>query len=145
MIVNEILSTKGNEVHSIISTITVYEALRTMGEKNVGAVLVIENGELLGIVSERDYARNIVLKNKSSKETFVHELMNKEIVSVKTTDNLEYCMNLITNKRVRHLPVLVDEKVVGIISIGDVVKAIMEELKNTIEHLDSYINGTKAQ
>ena len=145
MIVNEILNQKGNEVHSILSTITVYEALRTMGERNIGAVLVIEDKILKGIVSERDYARKIALMNKSSRETFVHEIMDEEIITVKPTDNLEYCMDLITNKRVRHLPVLIDEVVVGIISIGDVVKALMEVQKNTIEHLDSYIHGTKAQ
>ena len=142
--VNEILKKKGNEVHSIPSTITVYEALRIMGERNVGAVLVIEDDNLKGILSERDYARKIVLKNKASKDTFVHEIMDKEIVSVKPTDDLDYCMDLITNKRVRHLPVLLEEKVVGIISIGDVVKSIIELQKNTIDHLDSYIHGTKA-
>lgn len=144
MTVNQILNEKGNEVHSIPSTITVYEALRIMGERNVGAVLVIEDDVLKGILSERDYARKIVLKNKASKDTFVHEIMDKEIISVKPTDDLEYCMDLITNKRVRHLPVLLDEQVVGIVSIGDVVKSIIELQKNTIDHLDSYIHGTKA-
>ena len=144
MTVNQILNEKGNEVHSISSTITVYEALRIMGERNVGAVLVIEDNVLKGILSERDYARKIVLKNKASKDTFVHEIMDKEIISVKPTDDLEYCMDLITNKRVRHLPVLLDEQVVGIVSIGDVVKSIIELQKNTIDHLDSYIHGTKA-
>jgi CBS domain-containing protein len=144
MTVNQILNEKGNEVHSIPSTITVYEALRIMGERNVGAVLVIEDDDLKGILSERDYARKIVLKNKASKDTFVHEIMDKEIISVKPTDSLDYCMDLITNKRIRHLPVMVDEKVVGIISIGDVVKSIIELQKNTINSLDSYIHGTKA-
>jgi CBS domain-containing protein len=143
MNVNQILNEKGNEVHSILSTITVYEALRIMGEKNVGAVLVIEDNILQGILSERDYARKIVLKNKSSRETFVHEIMDKEIITVKPTDDLDYCMDLITNKRIRHLPVLVEEQVVGIISIGDVVKSIIELQKNTINSLDSYIHGTK--
>lgn len=145
MTVGEILSEKGNEVHFILSTITVYEALRTMGEKNIGAVLVIEDSVLKGIVSERDYARKIALRNKSSKETFVYEIMGNDIISVKPTDDLDYCMDLITNKRVRHLPVLQDDQVIGIISIGDVVKAIIEVQKNTIEHLDSYIHGTKAK
>jgi CBS domain-containing protein len=144
MTVNQILNEKGNEVYSIPSTITVYEALRIMGERNVGAVPIIEDNVLKGILSERDYARKIVLKNKASKDTFVHEIMDKEIISVKPTDDLEYCMDLITNKRVRHLPVLLDEQVVGIVSIGDVVKSIIELQKNTIDHLDSYIHGTKA-
>jgi CBS domain-containing protein len=145
MTVDQILREKGNEVHSILSTITVYEALRIMGERNVGAVLVIENDILKGILSERDYARKVVLKNKASKETFVHEIMDKEIITVKPTDDINYCMDLITNKRVRHLPVLENSTVVGVISIGDVVKSIIELQKNTIDHLDSYIHGTKAQ
>lgn len=143
MTVNQILSEKGNEVHSIPSTISVYEALRIMGEKNIGAVLVIEDDILKGILSERDYARKIVLMNKASKETFVHEIMDKDIITVKPTDDINYCMDLITNKRVRHLPVMLDEQVVGIVSIGDVVKSIIELQKNTIDHLDSYIHGTK--
>lgn len=144
MTVNQILNEKGNEVHSIVSTITVYEALRIMGERNVGAVLVIEDNVLKGILSERDYARKIALKNKSSRDTFVHEIMDRDLVTVKPTDNLDYCMDLITNKRIRHLPVLSDDQVIGIVSIGDVVKAIMENQKNTIDYLDSYITGKKA-
>lgn len=144
MTVNQLLSVKGNEVHSIVSTITVYDALKVMGEKNVGSVLVIEDNELKGILSERDYARKIALKDKSSKETLVHEIMEKDVVSVSPTDDLDHCMELITTKRVRHLPVLEDNAVVGVISIGDVVKAKIEIQKKTIEYLDSYIHGTKA-
>ncbi|TDD94725.1 CBS domain-containing protein [Flavobacterium cellulosilyticum] len=144
MTVNQILKEKGQEVHSIISTITVYEALRIMGERNVGAVLIIEDTILKGILSERDYARKIALNNKSSRDTFVHEIMDTDVITVKPSDDINYCMDLITNKRIRHLPVLLDEKVVGIVSIGDVVKAIMEIQKSTIDHLDSYISGTKA-
>lgn len=143
MTVNQILDVKGNEVHSILSTITVYEALRIMGEKNVGALLIIEDNVLTGVLSERDYARKIALKNKSSRETFVHEIMDRNVVTVKPTDNLDHCMELITTKRIRHLPVLSDGQVIGIVSIGDVVKAIIENQKNTIDHLDSYITGTK--
>ncbi|MFV7234317.1 CBS domain-containing protein [Flavobacterium sp. ZB4R12] len=143
MTVNQILDVKGKEVHSILSTITVYEALRIMGEKNVGALLIIEDNILKGVLSERDYARKIALKNKSSKETFVHEIMDRDVVTVKPTDNLDYCMDLMTTKRIRHLPVLSDGQVIGIVSIGDVVKAIIDIQKNTIDHLDSYITGTK--
>ncbi|MFA9187900.1 CBS domain-containing protein [Flavobacterium magnesitis] len=143
MNVNQILSVKGNEVHSILSSITVYEALRIMGERNVGAVLIIEDNVLKGILSERDYARKIALKNKSSRDTFVHEIMDTDLITVTPTDDLDYCMDLITNKRIRHLPVLLENEVVGIISIGDVVKTIMENQKNTIDYLDSYITGTK--
>jgi CBS domain-containing protein len=143
MTVNQILDVKGREVHSILSTITVYEALRIMGEKNIGALLIIEDNVLKGILSERDYARKIALKNKTSRDTFVHEIMDKDMITVKPTDNLDHCMDLITTKRIRHLPVLSDDQVIGIVSIGDVVMAIIEIQKNTIDHLDSYITGTK--
>ncbi len=144
MTVNQILSTKGNEVHSIVSTITVYDAIKVMGEKNIGSVLVIEDSALKGILSERDYARKIVLKDKASRETLVHEIMERDLITVKPTDNLDYCMELMTTKRVRHLPVVDNDKVVGIVSIGDVVIAIIELQKDTIKHLDSYISGSKA-
>jgi CBS domain-containing protein len=144
MTVNQILSSKGNEVYSIVSTITVYDAIKVMGEKNIGAVLVIEDSVLKGVLSERDYARKIVLKDKASKETLVHEIMATNIMTVKPSDNLEYCMELMTTKRVRHLPVLENNIVIGIISIGDVVLGIIEIQKDTIKHLDSYISGSKA-
>jgi CBS domain-containing protein len=144
MTVNQILSTKGKEVHSILSTITVYDALIVMGEKNVGAVLIIEDAILKGILTERDYARKIILKNKSSKETAVYEIMETEVITVKPSDNLDYCMELMTAKRIRHLPVSENDVIIGIVSIGDVVKAIIELQKNTIQYLDSYISGTKA-
>jgi CBS domain-containing protein len=140
MTVNQILSTKGKEVFSIVSTITVFEALRVMGEKNIGAILVIEEGVLKGILSERDYARKIVLKDKSSKKTPVSEIMESDVLTVKPSDNLDFCMSLMSQKRIRHLPVIEDEKVIGIVSIGDVVKAIIEVQKETIKHLDSYIS-----
>jgi CBS domain-containing protein len=143
MTVNQILSTKGKEVYSIVSTITVYEALKVMGEKNIGAVLIIEDDVLKGVLSERDYARKIVLKDKSSKKTHVNEIMEKEVFTVKPSDNLDYCMELMSTKRIRHLPVMENDQTIGIISMGDVVKAIIEVQKNTIEHLDSYISGSK--
>ncbi|TDD74680.1 CBS domain-containing protein [Flavobacterium caseinilyticum] len=143
MTVNQILDVKGIQVHSIHSTITVYEALRIMGEKNVGALLIIEDNVLKGVISERDYARKIALKDKSSRDTSVHEIMDRDVVTVKPSDNLDYCMDLMTTKRIRHLPVLSDDQVVGIISMGDVLKAIIDIQKNTIDHLDSYITGTK--
>ena len=139
MTVNQILSTKGKEVYSILSTNTVYEALTVMSEKNIGAILIIEDTLLKGVLSERDYARKIVLKAKSSKKAFVHEIMETDVVTVSPSDNLEYCMELMSKKRVRHLPVLENEIVIGIISISDVVKAIIEMQKDTIQHLNSYI------
>ncbi len=139
MTVNQILSNKGKEVFSILSTNTVYEALTVMSEKNIGAILIIEDTVLKGVLSERDYARKIVLKAKSSKKAFVHEIMETDVVTVIPSDNLEYCMELMSTKRVRHLPVLENEIVIGIISISDVVKAIIEMQKDTIQHLNSYI------
>lgn len=139
MTVNQILSTKGKEVYSILSTNTVYEALTVMSEKNIGAILIIEDTVLKGVLSERDYARKIVLKAKSSKKAFVYEIMETDVVTVSPSDNLEYCMELMSTKRVRHLPVIENNIVIGIISISDVVKAIIEMQKDTIQHLNSYI------
>ena len=141
MTVNQILSKKGKEVYSVLSTITVFEALGVMSEKNIGAILVIEDEMLKGILSERDYARKIALKAKSSKKTFVHEIMAENVITVKPTDNLDYCMELMYTKKVRHLPVIDNGKIIGIVSIGDVVKSIIDIQKDTIQYLDSYING----
>ncbi|MEN9981655.1 MAG: hypothetical protein RL542_1442 [Bacteroidota bacterium] len=139
MTVNQILSTKGKEVYSVLSTNTVYEALTVMSEKNIGAILVIEDTVLKGILSERDYARKIVLKDKSSKDALVKEIMVSEVICIKSSDNLDYCMELMNTKKIRHLPVVENNIVVGIISISDVVKAIIEIQKDTINHLNSYI------
>ena len=140
MTVDQILNAKGKNVYSVLSTTTVYEALKVMGEKNIGAILVIDDNDLKGILSERDYARKIVLKDKSSKETFVHEIMENNVFSVKLSNNIEDCMELMSTKWIRHLPVLEVDTVVGIISISDVVKAIIEIQKDTIHHLNSYIS-----
>jgi CBS domain-containing protein len=139
MTVDQILSTKGKEVFSVLPTNTVYEALTAMSEKNIGAILVIEDDVLKGILSERDYARKIVLKAKSSKKALVHEIMETDVETVQLSNNLDYCMELMSKKRVRHLPVLENNRVIGIISISDVVKAIIEIQKDTINHLNSYI------
>lgn len=140
MTVDQILKAKGRNVYSIFSNLTVYDALKVMGEKNIGAILVMDDNILKGILSERDYARKIVLKDKSSKETFVHEIMESNVFTVKLSDNLEDCMELMSEKRIRHLPVLENGTVVGVISISDVVKAIIEIQKDTINHLNSYIS-----
>ncbi len=140
MTVNQILAKKGKEVFSVPPTITVYEALGVMSEKNIGAILIIEDTVLKGILSERDYARKIALKAKSSKKTFVYEIMEEDVVTVQPSDNLDYCMELMDAKRVRHLPVIENNIIIGIISISDVVKAIIEMQKETIKHLDSYIS-----
>jgi CBS domain-containing protein len=144
MTVNQILSTKGDYVYSIVSTISVYDAIKVMGEKNVGAILIIEDDQLKGILSERDYARKIVLQGKSSKNTLVNEIMVSKVVTVQPTDDLDYCMELMISRRIRHLPVVENDKVIGLVSIGDVVKSIIEKQKETIQLLDSYINGTQS-
>jgi CBS domain-containing protein len=143
MTVNQILSVKGGQVFSIVSTISVYDALKVMGEKNVGALLVMDDNEIVGILSERDYARKIVLKDKSSKDTLVADIMGTGIITVKPTDDINFCMGLMSGKRIRHLPVVDGNVVLGVVSIGDVVKGIIESQKETINHLDSYINGTQ--
>lgn len=140
MKVVQILAKKGKEVFSVLPTITVYEALGVMSEKNIGAILIIEDTVLKGILSERDYARKIALKAKSSKKTFVYEIMEENVLTVTPEDDLDYCMELMNTKRVRHLPVSDNNIIIGIISISDVVKAIIEKQKETIKHLDSYIS-----
>ena len=140
MKVDVILAKKGKEVFSVLPTITVYEALGVMSEKNIGAILIIEDKVLKGILSERDYARKIALKAKSSKKTLVQEIMEENVVTVKPTDSMDFCMELMDAKRVRHLPVIENDVIIGIISISDVVKAIIEMQKETIKHLDSYIS-----
>ncbi|AWG20351.1 histidine kinase [Flavobacterium faecale] len=144
MTVNQILSVKGGDVFSIVSTISVYDALKVMGEKNVGALLVMDNDVIVGILSERDYARKIVLKDKTSKDTLVKDIMGTGIITVAPTDTIDYCMNLMSGKRIRHLPVVANNIVLGVVSIGDIVKATIAKQKNTIDHLDSYINGTQS-
>ena len=139
MTFDQILSNKGTEVFSILSTNTVYEALTVMSEKNIGAILIIDGTILKGVLSERDYARKIVLKAKSSKNAFVYEIMETEVVTVCPTDNLDYCLELMNKNRIRHLPVIENNIVTGIVSIGDLVKAIIEMQKDTIQHLNSYI------
>ena len=119
----------------------VYQALELMVEKNVSAVLVMENEKLAGIFTERDYARKVVLKGKSSKETPIREVMTADLVTVTPDGTIEECMLLMTNKFIRHLPVVADNKLLGIISIGDVVKYIIDDQKFIIENLEQYITG----
>jgi CBS domain-containing protein len=140
MKVSDILQSKGNNVYSVKDDITVYEALKIMDEKNVGALLVMEDQRLKGIISERDYARKIVLKGKSSQETTVKEIMAEEVITVLPEDDIEKCMELMSGRKIRHLPVMKDDKVLGVISITDVVTAIIESQKHTITQLENYIS-----
>jgi CBS domain-containing protein len=140
--VGEILNTKGKEVYTISPEATVFEALNLMAAKDIGALVVADTNSIVGMLSERDYARKVILFGKSSKEVTVEKVMSAKVIYVSKDQNVEDCMALMTNKRIRHLPVLENEKLVGIISIGDIVKAVIEEKEFMIEHLAHYIKGT---
>jgi CBS domain-containing protein len=129
---------KISTVWSIGPNATVIDAIRLMDEKNVGALPVVENGKLVGIVSERDYTRKIILKGRSSKDTPVSDIMTKELLTVNSGDSVAECMRIMTEKRVRHLPVLEGTKLVGILSIGDVVNWLMSAQKAMIDNLERY-------
>jgi CBS domain-containing protein len=139
--VKDILRIKGHDVWSTTPDATVYQALQTMAEKNVGALVVLDADTVVGIMSERDYARKVILHGRSSREIRVREIMTSEVYYVRPDQNIEDCMALMTDKRVRHLPALGNDQLVGVISIGDVVKALIAEHESTIKHLEDYITG----
>jgi len=140
-IVSQILKTKRNNANFISPDVMVIEALRIMDEKNVGAILVMEDNKLIGIFSERDYARKVVLKDKASNTTSIREIMTGNVFTVKSSTSVDECMRIMTEKNFRHLPVVEDEKVLGLISIGDLIRFVIEEQKDTIKNLESYISG----
>jgi CBS domain-containing protein len=135
-----LLDRKGRAMFSIGPDEPVLEAIRLMAEHHVGALLVMKGEELVGIVSERDYARKVILKGRSSADTPVAQIMSSPVVTVSMSNSVQECMQLMTSRRIRHLPVVEGKKVVGIVSIGDLVKAVMEEQQQTIEQLESYIH-----
>ena len=139
--VASILKKKGDAIWSVQPTATVYEAIALMAEKSVGALLVVSDGKLVGIISERDYARKVVLQRRSSSDTLVREIMTGTVITVTPDHSVENCMKMITEHRVRHLPVLAGDQLVGVISIGDLVNAIITEQAETIGHLHTYISG----
>ena len=143
--VRDMLRSKGHDVWSIGCDVTVYDALKLMADRNVGAVLVMDGGRLMGILSERDYARKVILHGKTATDTAVGEIMTTKVVYVRPDQRTEECMALMTDKRVRHLPVMEEDRVIGVISIGDVVKAIISQQEFMIEQLEQYITGTPYQ
>lgn len=141
--VRDILRKKGFEIWSVTPNTPIFETLELMDEKNIGAVLVLESGELVGVFSERDYARKVVLQGKSSKETPVGDAMTGRVTCVRPDQPIEECMALMTDKRVRHLPVIENNELSAVISIGDVVQAIISEQEFIIDQLENYITGVR--
>ena len=139
--INAILSQKGTEIFSITPEATVFEAIELMANKNIGALLVLEEGKLVGLISERDYTRKVMLRGKRSRETQVREIMSSDLTVVHSREPVENCMRMMTDKRIRHLPVVDGETIRGVISIGDLVKAVIDEQKHEIEDLRRYIAG----
>ena len=138
-----LLQKKGSEVWTIGPEASVFAALERMAEKNVGALVVTEGEKLAGIFSERDYARKVILRGKTSRETLVEEIMTRNPITVSPEESMDRCMELMTEKRVRHLPVVADDRLAGIISIGDVVKEVITEQAATIGYLEDYITGRR--
>ncbi len=137
----DILSSKGHDVWSVKPTDTVLEALGVMAEHDIGAVLVLDGDRLVGVLSERDYARKVVLAGRSSKDSQVKDVMTPHVICVAPNRSIDECMALMTNKRLRHLPVIDHKRVIGIVSIGDLVKATIDDQQFTITQLQSYIAG----
>lgn len=139
--INDLLRNKSPDVWSVTPDDSVFDALRLMADKNIGAVLVMDGKHLVGLLSERDYARKLVLANKSSRETAVRDVMTSRVAFVAPAKDVEECLALMTDKRFRHLPVMDEGRVVGLVSIGDLVKAIIEKKQFMIDQLESYITG----
>ena len=140
-LVNQLLDSKGHDVLSIAPSASVLDAIRLMADKGVGALIVMDGETMAGIVTERDYARKVILKGRSSDETPVSDIMSTGVISTSPDQTVNICMNVMTDKRIRHLPVVEENKVIGLVSIGDLVKAIIADQKEEIEHLEHYISG----
>ena len=137
--IRQLLQLKGDDIWSITPHATVYDALRMMADKDIGALLVMENDRLVGIISERDYARKITLFGKTSRETLVSEIMTSTVFTIHPDQTIEEVMEMMTNKRIRHVPVVVDDRVLGVISIGDVVKNIIFKQRQVISEMEKYV------
>lgn len=141
--VANLLAAKGHELWSVAPDDSVYDAIQRMADKNIGALLVLDGEKLAGIISERDYARKVILEGKSSRDTPVREIMTARVYYVRKDQTIDDCMSLMTERHIRHLPVMDGERPVGMISIGDVVRSIIEDHKTTIKHLENYITGAR--
>jgi CBS domain-containing protein len=139
--VSEILATKGASVISVRPDTTVIEALQLMADRNIGSVMVLENNNYRGLLTERDYARKVILKGKSSSDTLVKEIMSEELPRISNDTSVDSCMQLMSSKNLRYLPVFDNEKIIGIISINDVIKAVIANQQDTIAQLESYISS----
>ncbi len=139
--IKQLLDKKNGEIQTIDKNSSVYDAIKAMSDHHIGSLLVMEDDQLIGIITERDYSRNVILKGKSSKSTPVKDIMVSKVLCAKPHQSIQECMALMTDKHVRHLPIIDDGKVIGIISIGDLVKAIISEQKFMIEQLEHYISG----
>ncbi len=140
-LVNHLLDSKGRNIVSIAPDASVFDAIKLMADKVVGSLLVMDGAELLGIVTERDYARKVILKGRSSENTRVSDIMTGDVFTTSGAATVKACMELMTDKRIRHLPVVDDNEVIGMISIGDLVSAIISDQQEEIEQLESYISG----
>jgi len=140
-VVAQLLKHKPDTIYSVDPEAPVLEAIRLMAEHGVGALLVMRGQQLVGVVSERDYARKVILKGRSSSETSVRQIMSSPVLTVRPDQTVRECMQIVNDKRVRHLPVLEGERVVGVLSIGDLVRAVLEEQQKTIEELEQYIRS----
>ncbi|MDH3811576.1 MAG: CBS domain-containing protein [Gammaproteobacteria bacterium] len=140
-LVQQLLDRKGDEIISITKDASVFDAIKLMADRGVGSLLVMDGDELKGIVTERDYARKVIIKGRASESTPVADIMTTDLVTASLTQSVNDCMTLMSERRIRHLPVLVDGKVAGMISIGDLVQAIISDQQEEIEQLESYISG----
>lgn len=140
-LVKHLLDSKGREIISIAQDASVFDAIKLMADRSIGSLLVMEGDALKGIVTERDYARKVIIKGRSSNTTPVADIMTTDLVTASPDQTVNHCMTLMSEKRIRHLPVIVDDKVAGIISIGDLVQAIISDQQEEIEQLEQYISG----
>jgi CBS domain-containing protein len=140
-LVKHLLDTKGGDVISITPEASVFDAIKLMADRAVGSLLVMQGEELIGIVTERDYARKVILLGRSSETTRVEKIMSTEIIAASVEQTVQECMSLMTEKRIRHLPVVAGDRVIGLISIGDLVQAIISDQQQAIEQLENYISG----